>query len=171
MTTAILYHPQLLQLARRIRHPLPPDPQHVGDQLLGHELVTREPVEGEQQPAAELLIDGVVTIAHRRLRHLGQERLGVAQHQVQHVAVQIEFAFEQLPFQAVGMASTLHQGAAGGAFAPHEQGHPDQPLVAHHGDLRRGAVFHHIEQGDDAVDGEIDMAQGVARFVQDLAQG
>jgi hypothetical protein len=39
-------------------------------------------------------------------------------------------------------------------------------VVADHGDLGRGAVFHHIEQGDDGVGGEVNMAQSLAGLVQ-----
>jgi hypothetical protein len=34
----------------------------------------------------------------------------------------------------------------------------DEPLVANHRDFGRRAVFHHIEQGDDAVERKLDMA-------------
>jgi hypothetical protein len=43
---------------------------------LGHgQLVARQTVEGQQQPAAELLVDGVVAVAHRGLGHLRDQRL------------------------------------------------------------------------------------------------
>jgi hypothetical protein len=53
--------------------------------------------------------------------------------------------------------------AAGRGFAPHEQGDADDALVAHHGDFRRGAILHDVEQGDDGIDGEI----GVMRRMPD----
>jgi hypothetical protein len=48
------------------------------------ELVGRQAVEAEQQPAAQLLVERVVAVAHRGLRHLRDQRLRVAQQQVQH---------------------------------------------------------------------------------------
>ena len=43
-------------------------------------------VQAQQQPAAQLLVERMVAVAHRRLRHLRDQRLGVAQQQVQHRA-------------------------------------------------------------------------------------
>jgi hypothetical protein len=36
-------------------------------------------IQAEQQPAVQLLVDQMVPIANSRLRHLGDQRLGVAQ--------------------------------------------------------------------------------------------
>ncbi|PXX38040.1 hypothetical protein NA66_100318 [Burkholderia pyrrocinia] len=48
----------ILKFQRSFRHALPSDTEHVGDQLLRHFQFARwQPVETEQQPAAQLLID------------------------------------------------------------------------------------------------------------------
>ena len=49
--------------------------EHVGDELLGHQdLVRGHPVAGQEQPAAEALLDRVQTVAYRGLRDLGDQR-------------------------------------------------------------------------------------------------
>ncbi|MCY1427414.1 hypothetical protein D9M71_432600 [compost metagenome] len=113
----------------------------------------------------------MVAVAYRGLGHLGNQGLGVAEHQLQQFAVAAELGFQALPLQAVGVAGALHDGAAWGAFATHEQCQADQALIADNRDFRRGAVFHHVEQGNDRVGGKIDVSQCVARLVQDLAEG
>ncbi|MCY1236946.1 hypothetical protein D9M72_496220 [compost metagenome] len=57
----------------------------------------------------------------------------------------IEFGFQPLPLQPVGVAGALHDGPARRAFAAHEHRQANQPLIADYRDFRRGAVFHHIE--------------------------
>ena len=76
-----------LQLDRAFGHAFAAHAEHVGDQLLRHhQLVAVQPVQAQQQPAAQLLVERVVPVADRRLRHLRDQRLGVAQQQVQHRA-------------------------------------------------------------------------------------
>jgi hypothetical protein len=71
-----------MELAGRFGHTAARDAEHVGDELLGHQdLVRLEAIEAEEKPAAELLIDGVMTVAHRGLRHLRDQGLRIAQEQ------------------------------------------------------------------------------------------
>jgi hypothetical protein len=48
--------------------------------------------------------------------------------------------------QPIGLTGALHDCAAWHAFAPHEQGNPDQAFVTGERELRLGAVFHHVER-------------------------
>ena len=65
---AVGNQPSGLQSPRGLGHALASHSEHVRYQLLGHaQLVCRETVETEKQPAAQLLVNGVVTIADRRL--------------------------------------------------------------------------------------------------------
>jgi hypothetical protein len=51
--------------------------------IRGHnEFVPLQPIQVELQPTAELLIEGMVSVAHRRLGHLSNGRLRVAQQQM-----------------------------------------------------------------------------------------
>ncbi|MOA52787.1 hypothetical protein D3C78_1761410 [compost metagenome] len=77
-----------------------------------------------------------MTVADGRLRHLRDQCLGVAQHQQQQLAMAIEFVFETLPRQAVGISGTLHNCTTWRAFTAHEHRDTDQPLIAYHGNLR-----------------------------------
>jgi hypothetical protein len=46
-----------------------------------------------------------------------------------------------------------------------------KPLIADDGDLRRCAIFHHVEQGYDRVDRKANVQEWIAGFVQDVTQG
>ncbi|MNC78535.1 hypothetical protein D3C75_1307680 [compost metagenome] len=59
--------------------------------------------------------------------------------------MQVELGFQQVPLETVGMACALHQGPARRALTPHKQRHPDESFIADHGDLRRGAILHHVQ--------------------------
>ena len=50
----------------------------------------KQVIEGQQEPAAELLIYLMVPVAYGGLRHLGNERLRIAQQQLMQLAVAIE---------------------------------------------------------------------------------
>jgi hypothetical protein len=77
----------LLHVAGGLGDALAAHAEHVGDQFLGHDqFVGGQAVEAQQQPAAELLVERMMPVAHRRLRHLGQQGLGVAQQQMLHRA-------------------------------------------------------------------------------------
>jgi hypothetical protein len=78
-SSRVLDQSRLLQLDRPFGDPFPAHAEHVGDQLLGHdELVAAQTIEAQQQPAAQLLVERMVPIAYRRLRHLSDQRLRVA---------------------------------------------------------------------------------------------
>lgn len=79
MSARVLDKARLLPLERPFSDALPPDAQHVGNQLLGHdEFFSMESIEAQQEPAAQLLIAGVMSITDCRLRNLGNQGLGVA---------------------------------------------------------------------------------------------
>jgi len=111
----------------------------------------------------------VVPVADRRLGHLRDQRLRVAQQQDLHLAVAMELLLEQLCGQTVSVTCALHDRLTRSAVAAHEQRHADEAFIPHHRDFRRCPVFHHIQQRYDRVDGKIDVPHCVAGFVQDLA--
>ena len=61
--------------------------------------LSRRPVQTERQPPTELLVQRMVSVAHRGLRRLSDERLGIAQQQAQHVTRSIEVIFQGLRLQ------------------------------------------------------------------------
>lgn len=55
----------------RFGHAFAADAQHIGDEVLSHaQFVRVQSVKSQEQPPAQLLIDFVMAIANRRLRHL-----------------------------------------------------------------------------------------------------
>ena len=121
--------------------------------------IRRQTVERQQQPAAQLLVDRVMAVANRRLRHLGDQRLGVPQQHVQQIAMTVELVFEALAREPIRRARTLDDRTIRRGFTAHEQRHADRTLVAYHRDLRRSAVLQDIQQRDDRIDRKIDMAE------------
>lgn len=86
-----------LQGASCFGHGLAAYAQHGRDRFLGHgQLLVVEPVKHQQQPAAQMLVQRVLTVAHRRLRDLGQ--LGLhEQQQLAHDRPGVgRFSFEQI---------------------------------------------------------------------------
>ena len=92
MPAAVANHAELLQLAGRFGHAFAAHAEHVGDQFLRHvQLVRRQTIQAQQQPAAQLLVERMMAVADRGLRHLRDQRLRVAQQQVQQRAGAVEF--------------------------------------------------------------------------------
>jgi hypothetical protein len=50
------------------------------------------------------------------------------------------------------------------------KGHAGHSLIAHHSNLQRSALVDGGEQGNKAVDREVDMPNGFSRFVQHLPE-
>ena len=97
LPAAVVDEPGGLQLPGRFGDAFAAHAEHVRHELLRHaELARRKPVETEEQPAAELLVDRVMPIADGRLRHLRDQRLRVAQQQVGGRAVPAEFLEQEL---------------------------------------------------------------------------
>ena len=127
LPTAVADHTESLQLARGLRDAFAAHPQHVGDQFLGHfQLVRRQPVEREQQPAAKLLVDGMVSITHRGLGHLRNQRLRVAKEQVLQTAVAIKFFLDPLARQSICEPGALNDGRVRRRLAAHEKRDADR---------------------------------------------
>ena len=135
-----------------------------------HHFALRQPVRGGQQPTAELLFDGVVSVAGRRLADLRDQRLRVAQ---QHLAQRpgVGKAVRQWHArQPVGVAAALHHGRAGAGVATQKQLNADHPLKPHASAFDHLAVLGHLAQRDHGGGGKVDMAQGLARLTYRLAQ-
>ena len=108
-----------LQLPRRLRHTFAAYAQHVRNELLRHgQLVGRQPVEGKQQPSAELLIDRMMPIANCSLRHLRDQCLHISQQQDAKLTVTTELLLDTRAAQAKRAGGALHDGTAGSGFPP-----------------------------------------------------
>jgi Predicted Zn-dependent protease (DUF2268) len=114
--------PRLLQLERPFGHPFAAYSQHVGNEFLRHhQLIAPQPIQAQQQPTAELLIQRMMPITRGRLRHLRNQGLRVAQHQVQHRSAARELGLHDFGIETATGSGTLHHGTAGGGFPAHEQ--------------------------------------------------
>ncbi len=98
--------------------------------------------------------------------HLGNERLGIAEQDAQHVAATRELLFDSFAGQPVRTACTLHDGTVGRGRAAHDERDAYRSVVADHGDFRRRTIFQHIEKGNDHVDWKIDIALRVAGLIE-----
>jgi hypothetical protein len=133
-------------------------------------LLLGQPVQRQQQPAAQLLVHRVMPVADRGLSHLRDQRLRVAQQQMLQLAVAIELILQ--PRRSAGKPSPRSAPAPGSVVvSPPMNSAMPMAFVAHHRDFRRGAVLDHVQQRDDGVGRKIDMAQRVARLVQHATEG
>ena len=135
-----------------------------------HQLIARQAIQAEQQPAAELLVHRVVAVAHRCLAHLGDQRLGEAQHQVHHRDRALELGLDGISAQSVTHACALHHGLVRRGTAAHEDGDTHHALLTDHRYFRRGAVLQHIQQRNNGVGGEVNVMKRRPGFVEHLAQ-
>ena len=81
-----------------------------------------------------------------------------------------KFVVNLLGAQHQRLTRALNDRAAGGRIPAHEQRHTDHTLETNDGDLRRRAVEHHIEQGDDTGGREEHLLQRCTRLVNGVAQ-
>ena len=96
----------------------------------------------------------MVAIADGGLRHLGDQRLRVAEKQMLQRASELELGLERFGSQAVGAAGALNDGAAGCGLTTHEQRDAHQTFIADDRDLCRRSVFHDVQQRHDRAIGK-----------------
>jgi hypothetical protein len=111
-----------------------------------------------------------VAIADCRLCHLRNQGLRVTQKQVPHLAAVLKPILQALSDQAVCVASILDDGSARCGLAARVQGDADEPFVADYRDLVGRAVFHFVQEVDEARNRKADMSNRIARIVHDLAE-
>jgi hypothetical protein len=63
-------------------------------------------------------------------------------------------------------AGALHQGVQGRNFHPEQEGNPEHALIADQSDLQAGAGLSGCSQRDEAIRGEVDVANVLAGFHQ-----
>ena len=162
----VLNETRFLQLERALGDAFAANAEHVGDKFLRHhQFGTLQPIQAQQKPAAQLLIEGMVPIAYCGLRHLRDEGLRVSQEQVKSRLSLVEFGFHEGRLQPTSEPRALHDRAAGRGFTAHEKRHTHDAFVSDDRNLRGGAIFHDVEQGDDCGDGKIDVVKRDARLV------
>src|SRR6202158_4231915 len=161
----------VLQLPGSVGHAFASHAQHVGYQFLSHgELVRSQTIETQQQPPAQLLIDRMMAIAHRRLRHLGDQRLGVAQQEMHGRTETPELILEQIGLKPESVPRALHHRAAGRGLAAHEQRYAEDALVADDSNFSRRAILHDVEERKDGGGGEVDIPQLDSGFIENLTE-
>src|ERR1700738_2187279 len=112
----------------------------------------------------------MMPVAYRRLRHLGDERLGVAQQKMHGRSETPELILEQFGLEPESVPRALHHRAAGRGLAAHEQGYAENTLVTYDSDFSGRAILHDVEQRKDGGGGEIDVAQLDPGFIENLAE-
>src|ERR1700687_697449 len=171
MSAVVMNDAELLHFPGRFGDALTTHAEHVSDQFLGHrQFVGRQAVQGQQQPTAQLLVYRVMAVADCSLGHLREQRLRVTQQQNLHLTVAMKLVLEFLAEQPVSITGALYDRAVRGRFAAHEQRDSNETLVSYYGDFRGRAGFHHVQKRYDRVGGKIDVAQDIARLVQNLAE-
>ena len=126
----ITNQPSLLQLECGLRHPFATHAEHVGNQFLRHhQICARQAVQAQQQPAAQLLVERMMAVTHRCLRHLRDQRLGIAKQKARDRAESLKLIFHELRFQLEAFARALHDRAAGRGIAAMNNEMPTMPSL------------------------------------------
>ena len=112
----------------------------------------------------------MVPIAHGRLRHLGDQCLGVSQQKVHRRPEAPELILQQFGLEPESIPGALHHRAAGRGLAAHEQGNAEDTLVTYDSDLSGCAIFHDVQQRKDGSGREIDIPQLDTGFIKDFAE-
>src|SRR5690349_16108152 len=135
----------LLQALGRLGDALAASSQHVGDELLGEQqFLQPHPVVGEQQPAAESLLDRVKAVADSGLGYLSDQRLRVAQQQELTRTAPPELFKQNRRRHAEGVARDLRHRTIRHCIATHKEGDPNDAVVTHQAHLGGRAVGHGV---------------------------
>src|SRR5581483_1048831 len=141
----------LLQLGSSRADPFPTHPQHVRDERVRHNELTRsEAVEAGEQPAAKLLLDGMMTVTQRRLRDLVHQGFSKAEQVLLEFAVRGQFALQRISVEAKSAQSALRYHAPPRDHAAGKCFHTDDPFVTDDRDLYARAAFRNFEQRSNA---------------------
>ena len=131
MAASVTDQSGFLKSMSRDRDAFPTHSEHIGYQLLSHDqFIRRQPIVTEQKPAAQLLFDGMKSVAHGSLRHLCEQCLRVEQQQAMKLADTPEFLAEALQLQPDCVTSALNHRPIGRRIAAHEHSDADDAVAA-----------------------------------------
>jgi hypothetical protein len=130
--TGVADNPEILKVACGFGHTFAPHAEHVRDELLRHgQCSAWQPIQGEQQSAAELLVETVVPVADRGLGYLRQQRLRIAQQKTVHLSIAVKLFLDASSQQPKRVAGASYDYAARGGVTAHEQSEAEDAIVTH----------------------------------------
>jgi hypothetical protein len=92
MASSAIDQSGFLQIAGGLCYALPADTQHFGNQLVRHDqLVSRYPVEAQQEEPAKLLVNRMIPIADCGLSQLRDKRLCITEQEVEQRTARTRF--------------------------------------------------------------------------------
>src|SRR3569833_3537813 len=166
MSSAIADWSTALQFSGGLSHAFTTHAKHVGDQFLGHgQFIRRQAVERQQEPAAQLLFYRMMAVAQSCLRHVGDQCLRVTQQQPQHRTGAFDFFHQDMGFESITVAASLHNRPAWSGVAAHEQCNPQHSLIADTGYFGRPSVFEQVMKGYDGGCRNVNIMQFSSRFI------
>lgn len=129
------------------------------------------PVVHGKDPAAAAGLDRMQGIAGHGLEGLRQKGLAIAHDQLPQAGAGITHLVQALEGSPRGGAPHLHDIAP--ERLPGDQGteQAHDPLAPEHRDLVGGAILHHVDERDDRLMREVDVANHVTGLVQHLTTG
>lgn len=150
----------------------PSYPEHLAHELLcERELVPADSIMRHEQPAGEPRLDGMGSIARRRLGQQGQECVGVTQQHVSECGLALDVLSEVSSAHAQGVANDLAEYAAAGDLGVEEHGQTEHPLATNRGNLDRAAFVENGHDGEDRIDGEVHVCQRLVWLIDRLLEG
>jgi hypothetical protein len=112
-----------------------------------------------------------MAVANRRLGHLGGQRLDEAQGNYAYFGVLVELVFQVSDEHSVGTALALYNEPVRRACGSHDYGYTGHAFVSDHGNFGGRAFPRHMKNSNNAVDGKVDVFNGLVRFVNHVPRG
>jgi hypothetical protein len=126
-------------------------------------------IERQQQFSAELLFYRMVSITHRRLADLREQRLNVSKYQPAQLTVAIELILQHAGRHAVSCSGTLDHRLATGSSTASKCVDADDTFVADNCDFSGLAILNHGQQRNYSVIRKPGVTLSIARLVDHRA--
>ena len=160
-----------LQLHCCLRDGLASHAEHVANELMRHlQSIGGQAIQAHEQQTTELLICRVVAVAHCGLRHLREQGLRVAQHQVLQRASAAEFLFEQRTAEPVGHTGAVHDRPVRRDLVVRHQRDANHAFVAEHGNFGGCAALREKHQRDDRINRKVHVLLDVTGLIENVTQ-
>ena len=146
--------------------------QRVGEQLMRHsELLRGQPIEAQQNPSTQVLINRMALVAYGALRHESEQSACVAKQQRLQGAAASELLDEYLASHAMHESAALHDGTAPGHGVAHEQSDAENAFPSDRCHFGRCSINRDLLHRNNRRGGKVRVAKRRIRLAQQGARG
>jgi hypothetical protein len=133
------------------------------------QFIAHSAIQAKEQQATDLLIEGMMAIAGPYHRHLRDERLRMAQHELHYGHAAMEGLGDMAGIKPIPAAGAVYQRATHCAFSTHASRVADGTFVSDHGDSRRATITKNDQQGNNRRGRKVNVAGDLAQIVENKA--